>query len=326
MSATTTLSPSATSDPRRQAVTELAGMEARRHLRSPILVVALVFSAVSAAMMLGGEEDWSGGAYSLWPSNFVPLAVGAFYACLRSAGRDRKVDLPALAEEAPIGDRDRAEAHLLAAGVFPAIAVAASLIAHVASRIEGGYWIGEGAWRTDTAQHTVLELVQPVLLVALGAAAGVAAGRRWRRGAPIGVAAAFIGFLQWGAWWAFQFVPMIYVSPLVASPFSRWVAPASESAPNFPSSWWVETPGEFSDYWRHVYVDQPFLLGHLLYLGGLIALLAGTALRPPSRERSAESRRLRRLGWALVLVGLVVEMWALGWVFTFGGHGEMQVA
>lgn len=308
--------------PTRDAELALARMEARRHLTSPILLVALVVCLWSTRL-LGAE--WSAGTYSLWTTLFVPLALGGFFSCLVAAGRDRPVEGPALAEEAPLDDEARARVHLRAALVFPALAVVGTVAGQVASIVEGGYWIGEGAYRTDTAQHTASELALPVLVVALGAAAGVAAGRRWRRRSPIAILAGLVGFLQWGVYWAFQFVPLIYVSPVQASPVTRWIAPASAVDLRFPASWWVERPAEFNEYWRRVYVDQPLVIGHGVYLAGLIALAVAAALRPPSLVRSAPSRRLRLVGWGLVLGGVVLQLWALGWVLTPGGTGEAQI-
>ncbi|MGH9002664.1 MAG: hypothetical protein ACRDYV_06005, partial [Acidimicrobiia bacterium] len=139
----------------RRSIVALAGIEARRNLRSPLLLVVLAFSALSVMNM--NAADWSGGTYSTLPLYFVPLAGGTFFLGLRSAGRDHRSDVPPLGEDCALDETVRTAGRLLGLAIFPAIAAAGVVVVEVASRIEGGYWIGEGLRRTDGAHHTPFE-------------------------------------------------------------------------------------------------------------------------------------------------------------------------
>lgn len=311
----------------RKSILALAAVEARRNLRSPLLLVVLAFSALAVVGASGG--DWSGAAYADLPLFFVPLAGGTFFLGLRSAGRDHRADLAPLGEDCALDETMRTAGRLLGLAVFPAIAAVGVLVVEVASRIEGGYWIGDSPWRTDTAQHTPFELLQPVVLVAFAGGAGVAAGRRFRHRTPIAVLAGVMTFLYWGAWWAFQWAPMFVVSLVQNQPISRWAGPRSAGASSFPEHWYVSYD-DFEEIWMHQYVDQPLIGGHVLYLVGLTVLCVGAALggRRGGSGRATTvplRRRLRLIGWASVAGGMLIQLWATGFALTPGGVGEGQI-
>jgi hypothetical protein len=310
----------------RKSIVALAGVEARRNLRSPLLLVVLAFSALSLVNMNGA--DWSGGTYAMLPLYFVPLAAGTFFLGLRSAGRDHRADLPPLGEDCALDETVRTASRLLGLALFPAIAAAGVVVVEVASRIEGGYWIGETRWRTDTALHTPFELLQPVALVAFAGAAGVAAGRRFRHRTPIAVFGGVMTFLLWSAWWAFQWPPMFVISLVQTQPISRWAGPASAGASPFPDHWLVSYD-DYEDIWSRQYVDQPLVGGHVLYLVGLTVLCVGSALRvrrgAVATDPTVLRRRLRWIGWACVAGGIVIQLWSTGFALTPGGTGEGQI-
>jgi len=310
----------------RKSVLALAGIEARRNLRSPLLLVVLVFSALSVMNM--SAADWSGGTYSTLPLYFVPLAGGTFFLGLRSAGRDHQADVPPLGEDCALDETVRTGGRLLGLAVFPAIAAAGVLVIAVASRIEGGYWIGEATRRTDTALHTPFELLQPVALVAFAGAAGVAAGRRFRHRTPIAVLGGVMTFLLWGVWWAFQWAPMFVVSLVQTQPISRWAGPGSAGTSSFPEHWLVSYD-DYEDFWSRQYVDQPLMGGHVLYLMGLTLLCVGAALRVRGGGAATQPTRLRRrlrwIGWACVAGGILIQLWSTGFALTPGGTGEGQI-
>jgi hypothetical protein len=310
----------------RKSIVALAGIEARRNLRSPLLLAVLVFSTLSLANMNGA--DWSGGTYSMLPLYVVPLAAGTFFLGLRSAGRDHRVDLPPLGEDCALDETVRTAGRLLGLAVFPAVAAAGVVVVEVASRIEGGYWIGDAPWRTDTALHTPFELLQPIALVAFAGAAGVAAGRRFRHRTPIAVLGGVMTFLLWSAWWAFQWPPMFVISLVQTQPISRWAGPASAHGSTFPDHWLVSYD-DYEHIWSHQYVDQPLIGGHVLYLVGLTVLCVGSALRARSGGAATEPtvlrRRLRWIGWACLAGGILIQLWSTGFALTPGGTGEGQI-
>lgn len=327
---TTTVPPIAPAEPgatvERKSILALAGVEAWRNLRSPLLLVVLAFTALSVMNM--NTADWSGGTYSTLPLYFVPLAGGTFFLGLRSAGRDHRSDLPPLGEDCALDETVRTAGRLLGLAVFPAIAAAGVLVIEVASRIEGGYWIGDAPRRTDTALHTPFELLQPIALVALAGAAGVAAGRRFRHRTPIAVLGGVMTFLFWGAYWAFQWPPMFVMSLVQTQPIARWAGPTSAAAYSFPDHWLVSYD-DYEKVWSRQYVDQPLIGGHVLYLVGLTVLCVGSALRVRGglapTEATIRRRRLRWIGWACVAGGILIQLWATGFVFTPGGTGEGQI-
>jgi hypothetical protein len=304
----------------------LAGIEARRNLRSPVLLVVLAFSALSAMGMNGA--DWSGATYANLPLYFVPLAGGTFFLGLRSAGRDHRVDVAPLGEDCALDQTVRTAGRLLGLAVLPAIAAAGVLVIEVASRIEGGYWIGDAPRRTDTALHTPFELLQPIALVAFAGAAGVCAGRRFRHRTPIGVLAGVMAFLSWGAFWIFQWPPMFVVSLVQTQPISRFAGPLSANASSFPDHWLVSYD-DYEHIWSHQYVDQPLIGGHVLYLTGLTVLCVGAALRGRGESAATQPtvlrRRLRWIGWACLAGGILIQLWSTGFALTPGGTGEGQI-
>ena len=312
----------------RKSILALAAVEARRNLRSPLLLVVLAFSALSLLNATGA--DWSGATYADLPLYFVPLAGGTFFLGLRSAGRDHRADIAPLGEDCALDETVRTAGRLLGLAVFPAIAAAGVLVVEVASRIEGGYWIGDTPRRTDTALHTPFELLQPIVLVAFAAAAGVAAGRRFRHRTPVAVLAGVMTFLLWGAWWAFQWAPMFVVSLVQTQPISRWAGPRSAGASSFPEHWLVSYD-DYEDFWSRQYVDQPLIGGHVLYLAGLTVLCVGAALRGRGAGGGGATqpillrRRLRWIGWACVAGGILIQLRATGFALTPGGTGEGQI-
>src|ERR671911_850674 len=310
----------------RKSIVALAGIEARRNLRSPLLLVVLVFSALSLINMNGA--DWSAGTYSMLPLYFVPLAAGTFFLGLRSAGRDHRADLPPLGEDCALDETVRTAGRLLGLAVFPAIAAAGVMVVEVASRIEGGYWIGDAPRRTDTALHTPFEMIQPVALVAFAGAAGVCAGRRFRHRTPIAVLGGVMTFLLWGVWWAFQWPPMFVVSLVQTQPIRRFAGPLSANASSFPDHWLVSYD-DYEHVWSHQYVDQPLIGGHVLYLTGLTVLCVGAALRGRGESAATQPtvlrRRLRWIGWACLAGGILIQLWSTGFALTPGGTGEGQI-
>ena len=228
----TSAAPAATVE--RKSIVALAGVEARRNLRSPLLLVALAFSALTVLNANG--VDWSGGTYGNLPLYFVPLAGGTFFLGLRSGGRDHRADVPPLGEDCALDETVRTAGRLLGLAVFPAIAAAGVLVVAVASRIEGGYWIGDAPRRTDAALHTPFELLQPVALVAFAGAAGVAAGRRFRHRTPIAVLAGVMTFLSSGAYWVFQWPPMFAMSLVQTQPIRAGPVRHQPARPRSPTT------------------------------------------------------------------------------------------
>ena len=277
-------------DERRRRLRALAAVEARRTARSPWLWAGV--AGTFAMLSFVGDADYQSGSYTLVTAGATALALGVFVHAVHCGGRDRAgVDEPVAPAAVMDGD-ERATARLL--GLWPGVAVGllAALVLGVGERIEGGYWVGESLWRTDSQVHSVLELSQIPALVVFAAAAGLAAGRASSRRGLVSVlgavAAAAFGFTSW----AWQWVPARYVTLVQTQPIELDLGPGYPLS-DTPDGWLLAGPNEFERSWRRVVVHEAMAGWHSVYLVGLAVLLAGLAVRG-------------RAGARLVLAGLLV--------------------
>lgn len=293
---TTAATDTAAPNMRRDAIRSLARTEARRALRGPTFWIALVVTGWFGSNA-SGAADWQGGTYQFVVTAFGPLAAGIFAAGVLAGGRDRRSDdRPALAEEAALDGTARTIARML--GLLPLVLIGAAIVVAVAVgiRIEGGLWVGDAPGRTDTAVHGIAEIIQPILLFIVAGIAGVAAGRTFRRRAPVIVVGLVIAFLLTGAYWVWQSVPMVYAVPLQTQPIEVTIDGDATDPTKLPADWLLVDPDEphrSGQDWKRTLVSQPLAVGHDVYLVGLGTLAAGIAIRS-------------RKGRQLVVVGLVV--------------------
>ena len=129
-------------------------------------------------------------------------------------------DASPLAEEAPVDGGDRAYGRLLGLAAPVGLCVIAVITVLIVSRIEGGYWIGHDPRRTDTAQHSGLELLQPPLLVALAGAIGVAAGRAIRHATTVIIAGGVFWLFAFIGSWAWNVQPLHTIAVIQAQPMT----------------------------------------------------------------------------------------------------------
>lgn len=281
---------------RRDSIRALARLEARRALRGSAFWIGLAVSVWMAYMSRG--LDWQGAAYGEFVLGSGPLAAGIFVAGVIAGSRDRGRDeCSVLAEEAALDDPDRAIARLL--GLVPLVAIGSVLVVAVAIgiRIEGGLWVGEEPGRTDSAVHGVAEVLLPILLLVLGACAGVAAGRTFRRRVPVIVVGLIVWFLLIGAFWVWQWVPAVYVVPTQIQPIEVAIAGDATDASALPGDWLLAY-GEDDGEWRRILVHEPLTAWHDVYLVGLATLAVGIAVR------SRTGRRLMVVGAVVAGLGI----------------------
>lgn len=311
---TSTTDGTADRDAARRAVYVLAQTEARRHLKG----VALWFGVLGIALtgLSGRGGGWQGEVYESFPLLFVPLAAATFLAGVRSGGRDRRTDLPCLAEDAPLDIAQRSTGRLLGMAPFVVATTLAVVAVEAGIRIEGGHWIGDDPGRTDSAVHTIPELLQPIAFVALAAAAGIAAGRAFRRHGPIAVLGMIVGFMMWSVYWAFQFMPMAVFTLVQTAPIQEYAGPLGSESDSFPADWLLARPDEYTRVWMRVYVDQWLSAGHVVYLLGLTALCTAAAI--------SRGRRWLWAGLAVVAIGVIVQLAATEFALTPGGTGPGQ--
>jgi hypothetical protein len=290
----------AAATPRSSARWTLARLEAVRHVRSPLLWIGLLLSAFFVRS--SGTVDWQSGAYQGITPAVTPLAAAAFVAAIRSGGRDHHTDLPPLAEEAALDDRARVTARLLGMAPYVAVTVLAIVVMAVATNFVGGYWVGDEPGRTDTALHTLPELLQPVAIVLLAAVLGIAGGRAFRRRSPVAVLGVVVLLALGGISWAWQGVPARYVTLLQIQPVEVTVGPASADPTTFPDEWLLSAPDQYDDDWDRVIAHQPMAAWHDVYLVGLVGAALGLALR------GGRGRRLVVAGLAVAAIGVAAQI------------------
>ena len=247
--------------PRRSAVMELARIESWRMLRRVSIWIGFALSVGLAVTYARGQQDWSSQKYqSLVPLSIYPMTMGVYVAGVRSGNRDRSHRRPPLAEEAPLDGDARAWARLASLCVPVAMIGLLMTVIGAASRIEGGFWVGDGRFRTDAAVHGPFELLQPALIVAVVGAAAVATGRAVRRSGPAIVIGMVLLFFSGGVYWLWN-DDFVYTTALMQ------VQP-------------IDVAG------REV-VHTPTVMLHDLYLIGMAALFGGLSLRTRPRARLA---------------------------------------
>lgn len=248
-----------TDAPARSAMVELARIESFRMLRRASIWIGFLLSVTMAVIDARGPQDWSSQKYqSIVPLSIYPLTMGVYVAGMRSGNRDRSHRRPPLAEEAPLDGDARAWARLASLCVPVALTALLMAVIGVGSRIEGGYQLGEWEDWTDSAVHSVFELAQPALTIAVIGAAAVALGRAVRRSGPAIVIGMVLLFLSGGVYWLWN-GPVVYTTALMQ----------------------VQPLG-FDN--REV-VHTPTVVLHDLYLLGMIALFCGLSLRARPRAR-----------------------------------------
>lgn len=261
-------------DPRRTAVGPLARLEASTMLRRASIWIGAALSVLLIVTSALAQEEWSSQKYTaLVPLGVFPMTIAAYVAGVRSGNRDRSPDGGALADEAPLGGDERATARLASLIVPAAFVAAAMLIVGLVSRIEGGFWVGDGRFRTDSALHSIFELMQPSLIVTVVGAAAIAIGRGVVRAGPAIVIGVVVLFASASLYWVLN---TGYASAIALTQVQ---------------------PLDGLDV-----IHIPTVIFHDLYLVGLVCLFAGLALRGAARPRLVLG------GGALAAVSVAVQL------------------
>lgn len=277
------------------ATRELALIEARRMLAHPGWWLGSALSALMAWNIW--DESWSGQRYTGLVASATPVLLGISIASVAAFGRE----LVPVAEEAPL-DRSRQSAARLLGGLS-LVLVCALLVTGVALwlRSIGGTTLGDEPGRTTQAQHTLPELVQPVLLAGLAVAVGAAAVHLVRRRLVASVVLALGWFLVGATYWVFNGPVLRWLTPVQVQPVHVDIGPPDTDPTTFPSGWLLSAPGEFQDHWARVVVSPAMALGHDVYLVGLIAVAVAVAV--PGRTR----RPLAAGGLVIGAAGVVLQ-------------------
>lgn len=283
-----------------RVVRALARAEAGRILRSPLLYLGLVLSAVFSWAVVrpgGNRDEWSGDEYAAAPVMLVPLLIAT--AILVSAAFHRERD--PVGTEAPASTTARTGGILL--GAFPVLVLVGLLSLGLALYVDGvdGFDLGDEPGRTMGARFTILELLQHLSLAVLAIASGAAAGRRLASRAT----AALVLFAGWFpamfVYWLFQLPAIVPFSIVQVQPVNVRVAPADTDPLTLPAEWLLSAPNEFQDHWGRYFVSNALAGWHDLWLLGLSCLFLSLVFT--SRWR----RRLLVVGAVLAVIGIAAQ-------------------
>jgi inosine-uridine nucleoside N-ribohydrolase len=271
------------------ATAELARVEARRMLRHPAPWLGVALTLLMAWDTW--DESWSGQRYTGLVAALTPLLLGISIASVSAFGRE----LVPVAEAAPMTRAQRAMARL--AGGVPLILLVAAVVAAgtVWLRAIGGVPLGDDPGRTLHAQHTLPELVQPVLLAALAVALGAVVVLLLRQRLAASIVLAVGWFLVGATYWLFGSGLLRWLAVVQVQPFYVNVGRRDTDPATFPADWLLSAPGQYQDHWARVVVSPAVALWHDAYLVGLLLLLVGVVL----------SGRVRT---GLVVAGLVIAV------------------
>lgn len=243
---------------RRAAIVQLARLESASMLRRTSIWLGVALSVVLVVTGAMADEEWSSQKYqSLVPLGVFPMTLATFVAGVRSGNRDRS-SRGALADEAPLDGDRRALARFASLSVPVGFVVLVMTAIGVASRIEGGFTVGDGPQRTDNAVHSVVELLQPPLVIAVVGAAAIAIGRWVVRSGPAIVVGVVVLFASGSVYWMWNADYVFATALMQVHPLEDLDA-----------------------------VHTPTVALHDAYLLGLVALFVGLSLRGAARRRLA---------------------------------------
>ena len=276
----------------------LAGLEARRMLRHPLLWIGVALSGAMVWTTAPEPGEWAGAAYEQMMLVSLPLMFAISVVVATSFHRERVPLAPAV----PVEEGRRAVARLIAAAPLVLLAVVFAFAVAVRERQLGGLWLGVEPGRTTEALHTAGELAQHVALALLAVAVGGALGRRASRLVSVVPLLCVLWFLV-SVYWLFSDRRVTPFSVLQVQPVDIEVGPGSTDPLTFPAHWLLEGPGDYSTTWSRVFVSDALGWWHAVWLLGLAVTILAAAV-PGGRAR----RRLLLAGPVLAAVGVVAQV------------------
>jgi hypothetical protein len=302
----------------RETVRALAAAEIRHAARSPLLWAGL---AGSIAVVWWFDSDGAftepgayGEHYAAWEFPVGPLALVAFLVANGAALRDRPPPAAELLASTPARGWERTVGVLAGALVPTVMALVVLGGQYAAVLAEGGAVLGSGQWvsRFDPAP---LELLGGPLAVACSSVAGVAVARLVRS-RTVG---AVLGFVGWAVF-SFDFYTFLYAPfGLFALTPSSVVAVDLGTAPSEAQLSAHQAVGPLGDLvagYLGLDRDLPSYAMHLVFVLGVVSLLAALALARSGRDR--RTWPVGAVGLALVLLGLGGQLVTLdtdlGWL------------
>ena len=244
------------------------------------------------------ESTWASAHYEGLLTSLTPLLLGLSLAAVSVFGREH---VP-VSDEAPMEPYRRSLARLL--GGLALVAVVALIVgaAAVWMRVAGGVGLGDEPGHTASAQYSLPELLQPVLLACFAVALGAAVVHLVRSR----VLASIILFLTWfllgATYWMFQGGVARMLTPLQVQPILVEAGPRTTDPTTFPATWLLSAPGDYQDFWGRMIVSPQLAAWHDVYLVALTMLLVAAAV--PGRLR----RPLLVAGSLLAVGAVLMQM------------------
>jgi hypothetical protein len=279
------------------SVAALARVETVRLLLHPAFVIGLLAGGlvVWQAIATDAGADWPGAGYYGANTGWFPLWVGTLVASALGAGRARFLDDPDLFPGAPMPERRRVEAAVLALVGPVAVSVIAVGIEAIAVSRAGGFRLADPPASNGLVVPAAAEWVQQPLLVLLAGVLGVVIARLPRGRAVVLLLVSAATFFGSMLSWAFGTMPLRALHPLFARAYEQPMGPSYDPAEWVAGNAPALPPDQYVTNWREVRFDDAALLWHLLGLAGLVLLGIGIAGRLAGRSGGAR--------WWLVVGG-----------------------
>ena len=161
---------------------------------------------------------------------------------------------------------------------------------------------------------TIVEWLQPSLLVVLAGVVGICVAQLPQGRAPAVLAAAWVLFAcgTAGVWAAQEWQPLRVLHPVTSAEYERAlpadVTPAGWRAGDAP----LRGPDAWTTGWRAVHRDRAAIAWHVIYLAGLIAAGVGLATSLADRGEPAAGRGLVQVGVPVVVLAAVAQVLIAG--------------
>ncbi len=296
---------------RRHAVLATARVEAGRMTRHPAFLVGLA-GALSQVMLRPGAEDWAGQSHYLSSVAWTFVWVGTLVSAALAAGRERFVDDAEVFPATPATPGDRVLGTALGL-VGPALATGVGVaVAATGNVLAGGFDLGDEGYNRSVTL-SVLDWVQPVALVVLAGAVGIALAQLRRGRLPALIAAVLAVFLGGTMIWAFQVHPVRVLHPFMFPAYEQQLPDSFDPAGWRPGDAPLNPPDDYNAHWRAVRFDDAALGWHLLYVAGLVLVVVWVAAWMADRgEDRPRSLWLVRAGLPLLLLGGVAQIVTAG--------------
>jgi hypothetical protein len=275
----------------------LARVEAGRMLRSPAPWTGIALWTAFAALTLASAPQWVSSQYMELTASVTFLALGVSIASAYAFGRERTN----VSEEASMSTDQRAAGRLLGGLSLVGLVVVVVAVGAVWLRLRGGIPLGVEPGRTMHAHFSLPELLQPVLVAAFAVALGAAVVHLVRHPLPASIVLFVMWFIAGPAYWTVNGPVLRWITPVQIQPLSMEAAPANTDPLTLPTTWLLEGPGPYQDYWARIVVLPQLAGWHDLYLVALTLLTAAIAL--PGRYR----RPLVAVGTVLAVVAVVLQ-------------------